>query len=180
MSDSPDAFHQPAFQQPAFHQPEGYHLAELNIARAIDDLDSPALAAFVNALDKINSLADKSPGFVWRLQDDSGNATDISFSDDPREITNMSVWTSADALEHYIWNTAHRGFMQRGDRWFLPPAKRTFVMWWVPVGHLPTLDEARTHLALLESNGPTPDAFDWTALPGTRLWQTAGAPPRKD
>lgn len=163
-----------------FEQPAGHLLAELNIARAIDDLDSEAMSAFVNALDKINALADAATGFVWRLQGDSGNATEINFSDDPREITNMSVWQTADDLEHYIWNTAHRGFMQRGNRWFLPPAKRTFVMWWVPIGHVPTLDEARERLAMIEANGPTAEAFDWTSLPGVRLWQAAGAPPRKE
>ena len=161
-------------------QPTGHYLAELNIATAIADLDSPELAGFVNALDKVNSLADKAPGFVWRLQDDSGNATDINFSDNPREITNLSVWKSIDDLEHYIWNTAHRGFMQRGGKWFLPAVKPAFVMWWVPIGHHPSLEEARTKLVMLRDKGPSVDAFDWASLSGTRLWQTKAAPPRKE
>ena len=160
-------------------QPAGHHLAELNIATARGDMDGPIMQEFSDALDQVNAIADRSAGFVWRQQDDSGNATRITYSPNPRAITNLSVWTTAPAFEQYVWNTVHRRFMQQGDKWFLPRSKRYFVMWWVPIGHEPTLDEALDRLHRLEENGPGPDAFDWAALPGQRLWETADAPLRK-
>lgn len=160
-------------------QPEGCHLAELNIATARGDMDAPIMAEFVKALDQVNAIADRAHGFVWRQQDDSGNATGITYTKDPRAITNLSVWETAQDFEHYVWNTVHRRFMQRGDDWFLPRVERYFVMWWVPIGHEPTLAEALARLAVINAQGPGPEAFDWASLPGQRLWQTQDAPPRK-
>ena len=159
-------------------QPEGHHLAELNIATARGDMDAPIMQEFVNALDQVNAIADRSPGFVWRQQDESGNATGITYTKDPRAITNLSVWETAKDFEHYVWNTVHRRFMQKGDDWFLPRTDRYFVMWWVPIGHEPTLEEALGRLAMINADGPSHDAFDWSSLPGQRLWQTPDAPPR--
>ena len=160
-------------------QPSGHYLAELNVSTAIADLDSAEMEVFVKALGKVNALADAADGFVWRLQDGGDAMPDERFSDNPRTITTLSVWQTPDAFENYIWNTAHRGFMPRGLRWFLPATAPSFVMWWVPAGHIPRMAEARARLAQLTEQGPSSDAFDWSVLPGTRPWQAAGGPPRK-
>jgi hypothetical protein len=154
-------------------QPNGHHLAELNIGMAVDDLDTPTMAGFMNALDKVNRIADRSPGFVWRLQDEAGNATGVKHSDNPREIVNLSVWQTSADLEHYVWNTVHRQFMKRRAQWFVPLDRPYFVMWWVPIGIVPTLAEALDRLARLRRDGPSPDAFGWGDLPGQRIWDQA-------
>ena len=52
-----------------------YHLAQINIAKMLAPIDHPLMADFVANLDAINSIAEKSPGFVWRLKGDDNNAT---------------------------------------------------------------------------------------------------------
>jgi Domain of unknown function (DUF3291) len=134
-----------------------FHIAQLNVARALAPLDSPQLADFVGQLDAINALADTSPGFVWRLVGDGGSATDIRVAD-PSIIVNMSVWESPEHLFDFVYKTAHAKVMARRREWF--ERMQTFqVLFWVPAGHRPTLDEAFARLALLEERGPSPDAF---------------------
>ncbi len=134
-------------------QPDGHCLAELNIGLAFDDLDTPTMADFMKALDKVNRIADRSSGFVWRLQDEAGNATGVKYSENPREIVNLSVWQTSANLEHYDWNRVHRQFMKRRADWFVPLDQPYFVLWWVPVGVLHTLAEALDRLAWLRSDG---------------------------
>ena len=162
---------------PVFAQPVGHHLAELNIATSVADLDDPAMAGFMNALDAVNAIAERSPGFVWRLKDESGNATGIKGVGDPREIYNLSVWERAENLEFYIWNTVHRRFMHRRHQWFKPQTSPYFVMWWIEAGTVPTLEEALAKLEHLRKQGPSSHAFGWRNLQGARLWEQAGAPP---
>ena len=162
---------------PVFAQPAGHHLAELNIATSVADLDDPAMAGFMNALDAVNAIAERSPGFVWRLKDESGNATGIKGAGDPREIYNLSVWERAENLEFYIWNTVHRRFMHRRHQWFKPQTSSYFVMWWLEADTVPTLDEALARLEHLRKQGPSSHAFGWDNLQGARLWERAGAPP---
>jgi hypothetical protein len=115
------------------------HLAQLNIGRARYPLDDPRMAGFMNALDAINAVAERSPGFVWRMQSESGNATDIKFTDDPQMISNMSVWESAETLEQFVWNTAHRRIYARKHEWFEQPAQAIFVMWQFAICHIQSL-----------------------------------------
>ena len=150
--------------------PDGHCLAELNIGLAVADLDAPTMADFMKTLDKVNRIADRSPGFVWRLQDEAGNATGVKFSENPREIVNLSVWQTSADLEHYVWNTVHRQFMKRRAEWFVPLDQPYFVLWWVPAGVLPTLAEALDRLAWLRSDGPSAHAFGWSNLLGQRIW----------
>ncbi len=152
-------------------QPSGTHLAELNIAKALDDMDSERLADFVAALDRVNALAERSPGFVWRLKDESGNATDIAVPDEPRVIVNLSVWETPHDLENFVWNTVHKRVYDKKAKWFEAPKSAHFVMWWVPEGHQPTAEEALARLADLNANGPTDQAFGWESLPNVRLWK---------
>ena len=162
---------------PTYEQPAGHHLAELNIAKAVADLEDPSMAGFMQSLDAVNAIADRSPGFVWRLQDEAGNATSFNREGDPRQISNMSVWESDADLEFYIWNTVHRRFMKNRYRWFVPPAEPFFVMWWIEVGIVPTIENALQRLARARREGPSEDGFGWDNLPGARIWQTPGHPP---
>jgi len=138
-----------------------WHLAQMNVATARFDLDDPRIADFMNRLDEINALAEKSPGFVWRLQSDSGNATDIKVSDDPRLIVNLSVWQSAEALFDFVYKSGHRGVMARRRDWFLPPTGAYQALWWVAAGTVPTAEEGMERIAHLNRNGPSTHAFNF-------------------
>lgn len=136
-----------------------YHLAQINISRLLAPLDDPKIAGFVARLDEINALADSAPGFVWRLQSESGNATDIAYSDDPFVIVNMSVWDSVEALKQFTYMSRHiEVFRQRAD-WFEKSNRPNYCLWWVPAGHVPTLAEGRERLQHYQQYGSTPYSF---------------------
>jgi hypothetical protein len=134
------------------------HIAELNIARAKEPLDSPLLADFVALLDPVNALADSAPGFVWRLQTDEGNAMSVRAFDDDRVVVNMSVWESIDALASFAYRSDHVAVMRRRREWF-ERIEVHLVLWWVPVGHEPSVVQAEERLDHLREFGPTPYAF---------------------
>ncbi|MBI3452883.1 MAG: DUF3291 domain-containing protein [Rhodospirillales bacterium] len=136
-----------------------WHIVQLNVARAVAPRDSPQLADFMAALDGVNALAEASDGFVWRLKGDSGNATDIKTTDDPNFLVNMSVWTSVEALFGFVYRSAHTNVMARRREWFDKPTEAYQVLWWIPAGHVPTVDEALARLAHLRAHGPSPHAF---------------------
>ena len=119
------------------------------------------MADFVAALDPINALADRSPGFVWRLQGEGGDATSIRVTDDPRVLWNMSVWTGVEALEDYVYRSEHLTPMKRRKEWFdgAPDGMPSLALWWIPAGELPTSEEGLARLRLLAERGPTPEAF---------------------
>ena len=136
-----------------------HHIAQLNIARAKAPLDAPLLADFVAQLDTVNALAEASPGFVWRLKSDSGNATDIHAYDDPLMIVNMSVWESIARLFDFAYRTSHTKVMNRRKEWFDPLPGPHMVLWWIPAGTVPTVEEAKRRLDYLAVHGPTATAF---------------------
>jgi hypothetical protein len=136
-----------------------WHLAQLNVARAVAPVDGPELAEFVAGLDSINALADAAPGFVWRLAGADAGAPAAADEADPRLLLNMSVWTSAEALFEYVYKSAHTAFMLKRRQWFEKPVQPHMVLWWVPAGHQPTLNEALERLELLRKNGPSAQAF---------------------
>ncbi|WP_299616870.1 DUF3291 domain-containing protein [Pelagibius sp.] len=135
------------------------HLAQINVGRLIAPLDDPRIAGFVERLDEINALAERSPGYVWRLQSDSGNATDIQVSDDPNFIINVSVWEDLESLFAYVYKTDHTKVMAQRRKWFEKPAGAFMALWWVPAGHLPSVEEGLRRVALLDRKGPTERAF---------------------
>ena len=141
-----------------------YHLAQINIARMKTHLEHPSMAVFVNRLDEINQLADESPGFVWRLQDDSGSAVEINAFNDDKLIVNMSVWEDVVALKNYTYKTAHTEVMRMRKQWFEHFDKVYMVLWWIPIGHIPTLEEAKEKLDLLEEKGATSAAFSFREI----------------
>lgn len=136
-------------------------LAQLNIAKTRFPLDAPEIKDFVDNLDKVNAIAESSDGFVWRLKDEAGNATNIKVFDDPDLLVNMSVWTSPQALKDFMFKTLHRDFMRRKNEWFYPPKSNTYVLWWVEDGHIPTVEEAIERLSLLREKGESPEAFSF-------------------
>ncbi|MFK0114308.1 DUF3291 domain-containing protein [Streptomyces sp. NPDC090994] len=136
-----------------------YELAQVNIARLKAPLDSPQLKDFVDALDPVNADADAADGFVWRLQGEAGDATDVPVFGDSWLIVNMSVWRDADALTAYMYAGRHRELLARRREWFEKVAEAMTTLWWVPAGHRPTVAEAETRLLHLRANGPTPYAF---------------------
>lgn len=136
-----------------------WHLAQVNIARAKDVMTSPVMADFVAALDGINALAESSPGFVWRLKDDSGNATQIQAFDDPLMIVNLSVWESIDSLHAFTYRSDHARIFARRREWFDALGTPHMALWWIAAGTLPDVHEAKRRLSLLRELGPTPQAF---------------------
>ena len=136
-----------------------WHLAQLNVGRLLAPLDSPALAGFVAGLRPLNRLADASPGFVWRLATEEGDATSIRPTSDDLFLVNMSVWTSIEALRAFTYDSAHLEILRGRRAWFERLAESHLVLWWVPAGHRPTVDEALERLERLRRDGPTPAAF---------------------
>ena len=137
-----------------------WHLAQLNIGRLRAPVDDPAIADFADNLDPINALADATPGFVWRLQTEEGNATAIRpFPDDELMAINMSVWESMEVLADYVYRSAHTALLRRRGEWFERLRDVYLVLWWIPAGTVPTVDEALARLDHLRTFGPTPEAF---------------------
>ncbi|MEZ8638445.1 DUF3291 domain-containing protein [Vibrio splendidus] len=134
-------------------------LAQLNIALAKYPLDAPEIKEFVDNLELVNGIAESSEGFVWRLKDESGDATNIQAFEDPNMIVNMSVWDSVDSLKNFMFRTHHRDFMRRKGDWFHRLPEDTYVLWWIEEDHIPTLEEAIERLEHLREIGDTPYAF---------------------
>jgi hypothetical protein len=150
--------------------PADLQLAQLNIALPREPLDSPLLAEFVARLDPVNALADAAPGFVWRLQGDDGNATSVRGFDDDRVIVNLSVWESIEPLSDFVYRSGHIEVMRRRREW-MERVRQHIVLWWVPSGHRPAVDEAESRLAHLREHGPSPHAFTFKSRfdPGQAL-----------
>jgi heme-degrading monooxygenase HmoA len=141
-----------------------HHIAQVNIARMLAPLDDPLMADFVAQLDEINALADRSPGFVWRLQTEEGNATYLRPYDDDRVIFNMSVWESIEHLKEYVYRSAHIEVMKRRREWFEKFDGAFMALWWVEAGHLPTVEEAKQRLDQLYQRGESEFAFSFKKI----------------
>jgi len=141
-----------------------YHIAQVNIGRIKGPIDGPVMAGFVARLDEINALAECSPGFVWRLQTDAGNATYLRPYDDDRILINMSVWETIEDLQRYVYRTAHAELLRERRAWFENFAGAFLAVWWAPAGHIPGIDEAKKRLAHLEAHGPTQFAFSFRMI----------------
>jgi hypothetical protein len=140
-----------------------HHLAQVNVATLRAPLDGPELAGFVAQLEPLNALADQSPGFVWRLQTEDGDATAIRPFDDDRVMVNLSVWKSLEALRSFVYATGHLDVMRHRRAWFHRMPDPYLAMWWLPAGTIPTVAEAKERLELLAAKGPTTDAFTFRA-----------------
>jgi hypothetical protein len=136
-----------------------FHLAQVNIGRLRAPIDDPLMEGFRSQLDPINALADRSPGFVWRLQTEEGNATSIRPYEDERMAINMSVWESLEALQQFVYKSAHVSPLRDRQAWFEPIEGPILALWWVAAGHIPTVAEAKERLSHLAQHGPSPHAF---------------------
>lgn len=136
-----------------------YQLAQLNVGTIKGPIDSPVMAEFVANLDRINALAEQSPGFVWRLQGDDGNATTLATPLGENVIPNMSVWEDVASLNHYVYKSAHVEIMKRRKEWFERMQDAFVVLWWVPQGHRPSIGEAVARLEHLRAHGSSDFAF---------------------
>ena len=136
-------------------------LAQLNIAAVRFPLESQQMRDFVDALDPINALAESSPGFVWRLTGDGNDATSLRPFDDDRIIVNMSVWQSLEFLREYVYKSAHTDYLRRRKEWFEVMRDAMVVLWWIPEGHIPTVEEAKAKLEHLRQHGSSPEAFSF-------------------
>ncbi|MEQ9259993.1 MAG: DUF3291 domain-containing protein [Roseovarius sp.] len=155
----------------------GYHLAELNVGRLVAPPEDSRVAEFMAALDRVNGLGKRSPGFVWMMEGSgepgTGN-TENHIGDDPQFVANLTVWEDVASLEHFVFNTVHRQFYERRAEWFELLEDKHFVMWWVPEGHRPSLEEALERLAHMRDHGASEHAFGWAWLREARLWQEHG------
>ena len=136
-----------------------WHIAQMNVATALYPLEDPRIADFIAALDEVNALAERSPGFVWRLKSEQGNATDIKVTDDPKMIVNLTVWASVETLFDFVYKSSHRLVMARRREWFERPVRAYQVMWWIAAGSVPSVEDGLARLAHLDAQGPSPYAF---------------------
>ena len=141
-----------------------FHLAQANIARMRAPREDPLMKPFYDQLEYINSVADRAPGFVWRLQGPEGDATAIRVFEDERILFNMSVWESVDALYDYVYRSDHLGPLRDRRNWFEKLDSPTVVLWWIPAGTPPTVEAARERFDRLNRDGPTPFAFTFKAM----------------
>ncbi len=150
------------------------HLAELNVGRLVAGTDDPRVAEFMAALDTVNGLGKRMPGFVWMMEGSgepgTGN-TETKIGCDPRFVANLTVWESVAQLETFVWKTVHKHFYDRKAEWFEILGEMHFVMWWVPAGHRPTLDEALQKLEHRKAYGDTDHAFGWDWLEQAQAWR---------
>ena len=136
-----------------------WQIAQLNIASALYPLDDPRMSGFVGQTDDVNALAERSPGFVWRHESDSDDDEEAAVAEDPSLIVNLSVWDSIESLHDFAYRSAHKLALSDRQQWFRRIDGAYQVLWWVPAGYQPDLQEAMNKLKLLDSQGPSPDAF---------------------
>ena len=136
-----------------------HHLAQYNIARGRSSLDRPQMSGFVERLAPVNALAEQSEGFVWRLQGEGGDATSIRPYDEEDMLVNLTVWESVEAFQAFSYGGAHLEMLKQRSEWFEPMEEETLVLWWIPAGELPTVEEAKRRLEKLQQEGPSLEAF---------------------
>jgi hypothetical protein len=149
-----------------------YCVAQINVALMKAPLEDPIMAEFAAGLAEVNAIADRSPGFMWRLQTSSGNATDIRAYPDPRMLVNLSVWQSVEQLKAYVYRSLHGEFFVRRRKWFEKYQGEHFTMWWIPIGYLPTVEEGKAKLEYLALHGDSPESFTFAKpySPPTTSW----------
>jgi hypothetical protein len=148
-----------------------YHLAQINIGKVLYPVDDPRMAGFMDNLDKINTLAEATEGFIWRLKTDEGNATSIHAFDDPMLLVNMSVWADIEALYRYAYKSEHGEFFSRRREWFDKIDLPSPVLWWINAGHIPTVEEAIERIHYLAANASSPYAFTFKERYSSTEWE---------
>ena len=139
-----------------------YQLAQINIADSRGPRDSQIMKGFMDRLDEINRIADTAPGFVWRLQTEEGDATSIQAFDDPLMLINVSVWQDIESLKNFVYKSLHVELIQDRDAWFTKMQEPHQALWWIPQGHIPSVEEAKEKLLHLRAHGPSEQAFTFS------------------
>jgi Domain of unknown function (DUF3291) len=142
----------------------GFQIAQVNIGRLRAPLEDPLIAGFVARLEDINALADSSPGFVWRLKTEAGDATSLRPYDDDRILFNLSVWASPEQLRDFVYRSAHTDVMRQRKAWFERFNGMYYALWWIAIGHVPSIDEAKARLEHLRTHGESAQAFSFARL----------------
>lgn len=149
---------------------KGMHLAEVNLGVLKHDWDDPRVKGFVDGLDLVNGVAQRSPGFIWMMPPDqmeaAQNDPDGRMEAHPRLASTLSVWADVASLEHFVWNTVHKRFYDRRAEWYDVVESLRFAMWWVPAGHIPDMAEAMARFHHLAQHGDSDYAFGWAHLKG--------------
>ena len=149
-------------------QPDGHYLAELNLGILKHDWEDPRVKDFVDGLDLVNGIAQRSTGFVWMMSGEDMEREQLDpagpMEGNPRMASTLSIWTDLASLEHFVWNTVHKRYYDRRAEWYDMGAALRFVMWWVPEGHRPNMAEAMARFTYLEQHGAQDFAFDWAYL----------------
>jgi hypothetical protein len=136
-----------------------FHIAQVNVAQAKAGTESEVMQGFVSRLDEINALADRADGFVWRLKEDSGSATAIRVFDDPLLLINMSVWANVESLKHYVYKSLHVELIKDREAWFNKMGESYQALWWIPAGHIPSIEDSQKQLEYIRKHGPSAQAF---------------------
>jgi len=148
------------------------HLAQVNIGRVLGGPDDRRMTEFFDNLARINDVAERMPGFVWRLKDETGDGSmGIHWPGDPTMNVNLTVWEDGDTLAKFVFQTVHQNFYARKHDWFEMPDEPTVAMWWVDQGHIPTVQEAKDRLDYYIAHGPTDVSFGWSELPAAKIWR---------
>jgi hypothetical protein len=148
------------------------HLAQVNIGRVLGGPDDPRMADFYSNLARVNALAERMRGFVWRLKNESGeSAVGLTWPGDPTTAVNLTVWETAEDLGRFVFQTVHRNIYARKHEFLENPKQPTVAMWWIDAGHTPTVEEAKERLDHLIARGPSEFAFGWADLPSAKAWQ---------
>ncbi|MBO9713001.1 DUF3291 domain-containing protein [Sphingomonas sp.] len=151
-----------------------WHIAQANIGRLIAPAGDPRVEEFYRELDRVNALADAAPGFVWRLQGESGDAMDLAPTPDPQVALNMSVWEDSDSLFAFVYRSAHTPVMAKRRQWLERWDGAYQALWWIEAGSVPSIEDALAKLWLIDRYGPTPRAFTFkTRFPAPGM---GGAP----
>ncbi|HEY6390660.1 MAG TPA: DUF3291 domain-containing protein [Bryobacteraceae bacterium] len=140
------------------------HLAQINIARMRAALNDPIMKGFADQLVDVNRSAESSPGFIWRLKTEEGDATNIRAYEDELILVNMSVWESIESLREFTYRSHHAAVFRDRQQWFERMNETQLALWWIPTGHTPTVEEGKSRLALIEKLGPTPEAFTFKKI----------------
>jgi Domain of unknown function (DUF3291) len=141
------------------------YVAQFNISKELFPLDHPGMRDFIDHLAVVNGLADQADGFVWRLCDETGNATAMRVFEDKTIIFNLSVWKSVETLKEFAFNSAHATMLRRRREWFEHVPERSYVLWWIPADDHPSIEEAKERLRYLQQQGPSPYAFTFDSIP---------------
>jgi hypothetical protein len=136
-----------------------FHIAQVNVAQAKAGTESEVMQGFVSRLDEINALADRADGFVWRLKEESGSATATRVFDDPLLLINMSVWANVESLKHYVYKSLHVELIKDREAWFNKMGESYQALWWIPAGHIPSIEVAQKQLEYIRKHGPSAQAF---------------------